>query len=77
MDYKLDHKCEHLRSPNDWAAAFTLSHLLDGVWNVQKFSDPDCERIYPTEAEAKERNRELARSWLAANDAAGRIFEEA
>lgn len=76
MDYKLDHKCEHLKSPHGWAAAYTLSFPKDGVLRVQKFYDSDKLRVLPSEAEAKERNRELARSWLASNDPAGRIFED-
>lgn len=76
MDYKLDHKCEHLKSAHGWAAAFTLSHLRDGAWNEQRFSDPDSDRVFPTEAQAKERNRQLARRWLDENDSTGRIFED-
>jgi hypothetical protein len=76
MDYKLDHRCEHLKSPRGWAAVYTLSFLKDGVWYVQKFSDNNPSRMYPSEAEAKERNKELARPWLASNDPDAGISEQ-
>jgi len=76
MDYKLDHKCERLKSPNGWAAVYTLSFLKDGELQIMRFSDSDLTRVFPNQEEAKERNRELARNWLASNDPDGRIFEE-
>lgn len=76
MDYKLDHKCEHLRSPNGWAAVYTLSFMKHGELQIHRFYDNDPNRVFTTQEEAKERNRELARHWLSANDPDGRIFED-
>ena len=76
LDYKLDHKCEHLKSPSGWAAVYTLSFYKDGKYHVQRFLDADPGRVFPSEEEAKERNRELARHWLSSEDPDGRIFEE-
>ena len=76
MDYKLEHKCELLKSPKGWAAVYTLSFLKDGRWIVQRFLDPEPTRVFPNRDEAKERNRELAKNWLSSNDPSGRISEE-
>ena len=75
MDYKLDHKCEHLKAPKGWAAIFTLSSWgADGY--VQLFLDSEKTLVFSSEEEAKERNRKLARNWLSSNDPEGRIFED-
>jgi len=77
VDYKLDHKCEELKSPKGWAPKFTLSHMQDGKWVVERFFDSDPRLVCRSQDEAKERNRELARNWLSSKDPEGRIFEEA
>ncbi len=76
VDYKLDHKCEHLKAPKGWAAVFTLSFWKDGKWHVQRFFDSDDNLVFSSKEEAKERNRELARHWLSSNDPEGRILED-
>jgi hypothetical protein len=75
VDYKLDHQCEHLKSPAGWASVYTLSFWKDDKWTVVRFLD-DPSRVFRSRDEAKERNRELAGNWLASNDPDGRIFEE-
>jgi hypothetical protein len=55
---------------------YTLSFLKDGALHVQQFFDSAPKRVFTSQEEAKERNRELARHWLSANDPDGRIFEE-
>lgn len=73
MDYRLDHKLEHLK-PEGWVPVFWLrfsegerhtecGFRLNGV-------------VSPSRDEAKERNREVFRRWLRLNDPEGR-FEEA
>jgi len=75
MNYKLDHRCEHLKSPDSWTAIYTLSFWKNDKWDVQRFLDNDQQRVFRTQEEAKERNRELARNWLSLNDLDGTISE--
>ncbi len=75
MDYKLEHKCEHLKSPNGWAAVYILTFFKDGQFHSVRYFDNDSNRIFSNQEEAKERNRELARHWLKLNDPDGRIYE--
>jgi len=75
VDYKLEHKCELLKSPKGWAAVYTLSYLKDGKLTDQRFFDPGSDRVFSSRDEAEERNRELARNWLSLNDSDGRIFD--
>jgi hypothetical protein len=91
VDHKLGHQCEHLKSPEGWAAKYTLGFwksagqpcawcgappTADGAWHEHCFRDGDADRVFPSQDEAKERNRELARHWLSLNDPDGRSFEE-
>jgi hypothetical protein len=75
VDYKLEHECEHLKSPKGWAAVYTLSFRNGDEWTVQRFFDAEPDRVFPSREEAEERNRELARNWLSLNDPDGRIYE--
>ncbi|MDO8432759.1 MAG: hypothetical protein Q7S58_10180 [Candidatus Binatus sp.] len=75
MDYKLEHKCDRIRAPQGWTAVYTLSHMKDGTWHVHKFANDEPTRVFATEQQAKERNWELAKAWLVAEDPDGQIFE--
>jgi hypothetical protein len=66
LNYLLKHRCYRLRDGR-WISKFSLDHCEYGVLHSTLYFDPRADLTFDSEAEAKERNRELATNWRQAN----------